>query len=209
MKLGSVEVPKEKVEEGTGRYSYRVKPADVKPEMGNISFTADGKGGVAWGGVHWSYFEDVLKVRAHEPKELRVEKKYFKKVHTPQGVRLEAVNGVVEQGDELVARLVLVSDRVYEYVHLKDERPGCCEPVDVLSSYRWHDGVGFYQATRDTATRYYIDRLGKGKFVLETSFRVQQRGVFSGGLATLQCMYAPEFTARSAAEHFKGQHFKF
>lgn len=200
VKLGSVEVPKEKVEEGTGRYSYRVKPADVKPEMGNISFTADGKGGVAWGGVHWSYFEDVLKVRAHEPKELRVEKKYFKKVHTPQGVRLEAANGVVEQGDELVARLVLVSDRVYEYVHLKDERPSCCEPVDVLSSYRWHDGVGFYQATRDTATHYYIDRLGKGKFVLETSFRVQQRGVFSGGLATLQCMYAPEFTAHSAAE---------
>ena len=84
-------------------------------------------------------------------------------------------------------------------MHLKDERPSCCEPLDVLSSYRWHDGVGFYQATRDTATHYYIDRLGKGKFVLETSFRVQQRGVFSGGLATLQCMYAPEFTAHSAA----------
>ena len=63
--------------------------------------------------------------------------------------------------------------------------------------------MGFYQATRDTATHYYIDRLGKGKFVLETSFRVQQRGVFSGGLATLQCMYAPEFTAHSAAERIE------
>ena len=55
-------------------------------------------------------------------------------------------------------------------------------------------------STRDTATHYYIDRLNKGVFVLETSYRVQQRGVFIGGLATIQCMYAPEFTAHSTAE---------
>ena len=36
--------------------------------------------------------------------------------------------------------------------------------------------------------------------VLETSYRVQQKGVFTGGLATIQCMYAPEFTAHSTAE---------
>ena len=70
----------------------------------------------------------------------------------------------------------------------------------MLSSYRWRDGVGYYQSTRDTATHYYIDRLNKGVFVLETSYRVQQRGRFSGGLATIQCMYAPEFTAHSSAE---------
>ena len=71
---------------------------------------------------------------------------------------------------------------------------------DVLSSYCWRDGVGYYQSTKDTATHYYFDRLNKGVFVLETSYRVQQRGTFSGGLATIQCMYAPEFTAHSAAE---------
>lgn len=27
-----------------------------------------------------------------------------------------------------------------------------------------------------------------------------RRGLFSGGLATIQCMYAPEFTAHSSAE---------
>ena len=85
-------------------------------------------------------------------------------------------------------------------MHLSDERPACAEPVDVLSSYRWRDGVGYYQSTRDTATHYYIDCLNKGVFVLETSYRVQQRGRFSGGLATIQCMYAPEFTAHSSAE---------
>ena len=106
----------------------------------------------------------------------------------------------LEPGDELVTRIEIKSDRSYEFVHLSDGRPACAEPVDVLSSYRWRDGVGYYQSTKDAATHYYIDRLNKGVFVLETSYRVQQKGVFSGGIATIQCMYAPEFTAHSTAE---------
>ena len=181
-------------------YAHRYAAAQIRPEMGEITFTGAGEKGVAWGGVHWTYFEDVLKVRAHEPKELRVEKKYYKKVKGADGTRLTSIDGVLEPGDEIVARLEITSDRTYEFVHLSDERPACAEPEDVLSSYRWRDGVGYYQSTKDTATHYYIDRLNKGVFVLETSYRVQQRGVFIGGLATIQCMYAPEFTAHSTAE---------
>ena len=198
--LGGKEVPKVNAEAGTGLYTHKVPVKEIKPEMGEITFSNDAKGGVAWGGVHWSYFEDILKVRAHEPKELHVEKKYYRKVRGAEGTRLAPIEGALEVGDELVARIVLTSDRIFEYVHVQDERPACAEPVDVLSSYRWQDGVGYYQSTRDTATHYYIDRLGKGTFVLETSFRVQQRGAFVGGLATVQCMYAPEVTAHSAAE---------
>jgi len=198
--LGGVKVPAGNAEKGTGMYSHRYAADEIKPEMGEITFKGAGEKGVAWGGVHWSYFEDVLKVRAHEPKELRVEKKYYKKTKGAGGTRLAAVGDALEPGDELVARLEITSDRSYEFVHLSDGRPACAEPVDVLSSYRWQDGVGYYQSTKDTATHYYIDRLNKGVFVLETSYRVQQKGVFTGGIATIQCMYAPEFTAHSAAE---------
>ena len=191
------------VETGTGMWSVRYDSAAIKPEMGEITFRGAGEKGVSWGGVHWSYFEDVLKVRAHEPKELRIEKKYYKKTKGAEGTRLAAIGEALEPGDEIVARLEITSDRTYEFVHLSDERPACAEPVDVLSEYRWHDGVGCYQSTKDTATHYYIDRLNKGVFVLETSFRVQQRGSFSGGIATIQCMYAPEFTAHSSAESIR------
>ena len=199
--LGGEKVKVDSAEAGTGMWSVRYAADSIKPEMGEIAFSgATENRGVSWGGVHWSYFEDVLKVRAHEPKELSVEKKYYKKVVGPDGTRLTTIEGVLKPGDEIVARLEIKSDRTYEFVHLSDERPACAEPVDVLSSYRWRDGVGYYQSTRDTATHYYIDRLNKGVFVLETSYRVQQRGVFTGGIATIQCMYAPEFTAHSAAE---------
>ena len=198
--LGGEKVPVADAEAGTGMYSHRYAGSQVSPEMGDITFTGAGAKGVAWGGVHWTYFEDVLKVRAHEPKELRIEKKYYRKTKGAEGTRLSPIDGVLEPGDEIVARLEITSDRTYEFVHIQDERPACAEPEDVLSSYRWRDGVGYYQSTRDTATHYYIDRLNKGVFVLETSYRVQQRGVFIGGLATIQCMYAPEFTAHSTAE---------
>ncbi|MBR5548421.1 MAG: hypothetical protein IKU71_01695, partial [Kiritimatiellae bacterium] len=171
------------VETGTGMWSVRYDSAAIKPEMGEITFKGAGEKGVSWGGVHWSYFEDVLKVRAHEPKELRVEKKYYKKTKGAEGTRLAVLGEALEPGDEIVARLEITSDRTYEFVHLSDERPACAEPVDVLSEYRWHDGVGNYQSTKDTVTHYYIDRLNKGVFVLETSFRIQQRGSFSGGIA--------------------------
>ena len=198
--LGGEKVVPEKVEAGTGMYAVRYASDKIRPEMGEITFIGAGEKGVAWGGVHWAYFEDVLKVRAHEPKELRVEKKYYKKVTGPEGTRLSKIEGTLVPGDEIVARLEITSDRTYEFVHLQDERPACAEPDDVLSSYRWRDGVGYYQSTRDTATHYYIDRLNKGTFVLETSYHVRQRGTFVGGLATIQCMYAPEFTAHSTAE---------
>ena len=215
--LAGEKVPAAAAEAGTGMYSVRYAADKIRPEMGEITFTGSGTKheapstkhqalstkhhqGVSWGGVNWTYFEDVLKVRAHEPKELRVEKKYYKKTKGAEGTRLAALGEALEPGDEIVARLEITSDRTYEFVHLSDERPACAEPVDVLSEYRWQDGVGYYQSTKDTATHYYIDRLNKGLFVLETSFRVRQRGSFSGGIATIQCMYAPEFTAHSSAE---------
>ena len=198
--LGGVKVPTENAEKGTGMYSHRYASDEIKPEMGEITFTGAGEKGVAWGGVHWSYFEDVLKVRAHEPKELRIETKYYKKTKGAEGTRLAAIGEALEPGDELVARLEITSDRSYEFVHVSDGRPACAEPEDVISRYKWQDGVGYYQSTKDTATHYYIDRLNKGVFVLETSYRVQQKGVFVGGIATIQCMYAPEFTAHSTAE---------
>ena len=198
--LGGVETPKTNAEKGTGTYSASWRGDEVKPEMGEIVLKSDVPGAVVWGGVNWVYLEDVMKVKKNEPEELRIEKFWFRKIRTAEGERLAPLEGTLEQGDEIVSRLKIRCDRTLEYVHIRDERPTCAEPVDVISGYRWQDGAGYYQSTRDTATHYYLDRLNRGEFVLETSYRVQQRGVFSGGLASIECMYAPEFGAHSTAE---------
>jgi uncharacterized protein YfaS (alpha-2-macroglobulin family) len=103
----------------------------------------------------------------------------------------------VKVGDELVVRVVLRVDRDMEYVHLKDYRGSGTEPVDVLSRYRYQDGLAYYEATRDTASHFFIDYLPKGTYVFQYATRVVHRGSYQTGLAQIQCMYAPEFNSHS------------
>ena len=100
-------------------------------------------------------------------------------------------------GDELVVRIELRVDRDMEYVHLKDQRGSGTEPVNVLSGYRYQDGLGYYESTRDTATHFFMDYLPKGVYIFEYSTRIQHKGKYQTGIAGIQCMYAPEFNSHS------------
>ena len=76
-------------------------------------------------------------------------------------------------------------------------RPAGTEPMDVLSTYKYQDGLFYYQVTKDVATNFFISNLNKGSYVFEYRLRVVQPGNFSTGISTVQCMYAPEFNAHS------------
>jgi uncharacterized protein YfaS (alpha-2-macroglobulin family) len=184
------------VEPGTGFYERRFTGAEVKTKMGEITVKKMDEG-VSWGSVHWQYFEDISKVTPYEGTPLKLKKTLFTKVNTAKGPTLEPVKGALAVGDELVVRIELRVDRDMEYVHLKDQRGSGTEPVDVLSRYKYQDGLAYYESTRDTASHFFIDYLPKGNYVFEYSTRVQQRGSYQTGIAEIQCMYAPEFNSHS------------
>ena len=94
-------------------------------------------------------------------------------------------------------RIELRVDRDMEYVHMKDLRASGFEPLNVFSGYKWQDGLGYYESTRDAATHFFFGYLPKGTYVFEYPLRVNHAGAFSNGIATIQAMYAPEFTAHS------------
>jgi hypothetical protein len=196
--LGGRKIEPEGVEPGTGMYQKRFVGPEVKPSLGKVKLTKTDEG-VSWASLHWQYLEDMAKVTAHEGGQLRLEKQLFVKRNTDKGPVLEPVEGALEVGDELVTRLVLRNDRAMEFVHLKDYRGSGTEPVNVLSGYRWQDGFGYYEMTRDTASHFFIDRLPPGTHVFETSVRVQHRGNYQTGIAEIRCMYAPEFAAHSGS----------
>jgi 5-hydroxyisourate hydrolase-like protein (transthyretin family) len=196
--LGGQVVKPEAVEAGTGFYQNRFVQNEVKPELGKITLTKT-DGGVSWASVHWQYLEDMAKVTSHAGKQLLLEKALFVRKNTDKGPVLVPVNGPVTVGDELVTRVILKNDRAMEYVHLKDLRGSGTEPVSVLSGYRWQDGFGYYEVTRDTASHFFIDRLPPGTHVFETSVRVQHAGKYQAGIAEIRCMYAPEFNAHSGS----------
>ena len=185
-----------KVEPGTGFYEVRFAPTDIKPKLGEITVKKTDPG-VAWGSVHWQYLEDMSKVTPYEGTPLRLKKTLFTKISTAHGQVLQPVKGALAVGDELVVRLELRADRDMEYVHLKDQRGSGTEPVNVLSRYKYQDGLAYYESTRDTASHFFVDYLPKGVYVFEYSSRVQLRGEYQTGVAEIQCMYAPEFNSHS------------
>jgi hypothetical protein len=192
--LGGVAIKPENVEPGTGFYEARFNGPVVKPDLGRIQLTQTAPG-VAWASIHWQYLEDLAKVTAHDTAGLKLEKALFVR----ESGRLEPVAGPVKVGDELVTRLILRNDRAMEFVHLKDSRGSGTEPMNVLSGYRWQDGFGYYEVTRDTASHFFIDTLPAGTHVFETSVRVQHAGTYQSGMAEIRCLYAPEFSAHSAS----------
>ena len=194
--VGDTKVSTANAESGTGFYEQRFVKNEVKPAFGTITVKKTDEG-VSWGSVHWQYLEDISKVTVHDITPLKLTKTLWLKKFTKKGPVLEPVRGPIQVGDEIVCRVELRTDRDMEYVHLKDARGSGTEPTNVLSRYRYQDGLGYYETTRDTASHFFIDYLPKGTYVFEYSIRAVHKGHYPTGMAEIQCMYAPEFNSHS------------
>ena len=196
-------MPGIKTEAGTG-YFKKSWPADqITPEMGKVSITKKGKG-IAWGALYWQYFEDLDKITGAKT-PVTITKELFVRKFTDTGEILEKIDTgtKVKTGDLIRVRIEIKVDRPMEFVHLKDMRAAGFEPLNVLSTYKWQDGLGYYEATGDTATNFFIDYLPEGVYVFEYDLRANNAGNYSNGITQLQCMYAPEFSSHSKGVRVK------
>jgi hypothetical protein len=168
----------------------------IRPVMGTVSVTNDG-GGYVTGALHWQYLERPDRV-APAGSALRVQKTLLLRKDGPGGTFAPITPDTrVAVGDLVQVRLEVQTDQPLSFVHVKDPRAAGLEPVQVLSGYANGRGLGYYQTTHDAASHFFLDHLPGGKHVLEYELRVTHAGTFSGGPATVQCMYAPEYAAHS------------
>lgn len=188
--------PDAKVEAGTGYFKTAWQAGEIKPEMGNVTVTKTDEG-VAWGAVYWQYFEQLDKITPAET-PLKLKKELFLQQNTDRGPVITPIAGKdLHVGDLVKVRIELRVDRTLEYVHLKDMRAAGFEPVSTISTHKYQDGLYYYESPRDLATNFFIGYMPKGTYVFEYALRVSQKGDFSNGITTIQCMYAPEFTSHS------------
>lgn len=196
LKIDPTKMENVKVEEGTGYFKTSWSKNEIKPEMGNV-IVKNKNSVVAWGGLYWQYFEDLDKITPHET-PLKLKKKLFVEKSSASGPVLVPIKkSKVKIGDRIKVRIELRVDRTMEYVHMKDMRASSFEPENVISRYKYQDGLGYYESTKDASTNFFIDYLPKGTYVFEYPLRVTHKGDFSNGITTIQCMYAPEFTSHS------------
>jgi len=197
------EIENVKVEAGTGYFKTSWNNKEIKSEMATITINKK-ENGIAWGGLYWQYFEDLDKITSAES-PLKLNKKLFLKVNTDSGKELKLINEntQLKVGDLITVRIELRSDRDMEFIHLKDMRASGVEPINVLSTYKWQDNLGYYESTKDAATNFFFDRIPKGVYVFEYDVRVNNAGNFSNGISTIQSMYAPEFSSHSKGIRLK------
>ena len=202
VKLGSITIdPKSnteiKTEAGTGYFKTAWSKENIRTDMGEI-IVQKNTDGVAWGALYWQYFENLDKITSATT-HVKITKKLFKQISSNRGPILEPIseNTPLQVGDRVKIRVEIRTDRNLEYVHLKDLRASAFEPENIFSGYRWQDGFGYYESTRDAASHFFIEFLPRGTYVFEYPVRVTHRGVFSNGITSIQCMYAPEFSSHS------------
>ena len=202
--LGGKTLKPSEYEPGTGYFKQNWSGAEVKNSWSNIK-VENPNSNMVWGAAYWQYFEDLDKIKDFQKTPLTIVKQLFKEENSPTGPVLKPVaeGQTLQRGDKIKVRIEIRVDRAMEYVHLKDMRAAGFEPVNVLSGYRWQDGLGYYESTKDLATHFFIDYLPRGTFVFEYPLFVSHKGDMSNGVTTMQCMYAPEFTSHSKGVRVK------
>ncbi|MFK6999677.1 alpha-2-macroglobulin family protein [Flavobacterium oreochromis] len=154
-----------------------------------------------FGGVYWQYFEELDKINSSKNPVINTSKEVFKKVKDTNGEKLIPLKEAsIAVGDKITIRLLITSNADLEFVHLKDLRASCLEPLDVISKYKNHGDLWYYPSSKDTATHFFFDQIAQGTHVIEYDLRVNNTGAFNNGIATIQSMYAPEFNGNSTSQ---------
>lgn len=191
-------------EPGTGYIKKTWHQNEITPAtMGKIKINKKDEG-VSYGAMYWQYFEQLDKITPHET-PLKIKKQLFLQKNTSTGIVIEPITEAtkLQLGDKIKVRIELRVDRDMSYVHMKDMRASGLEPTNTLSGYKYQDGLGYYESTKDASTNFFFSYLNKGTYVFEYPLIVNQYGDFSNGITSIQCMYAPGFTSHSEGIRLK------
>ena len=172
---------------GYVRKTYSGELCDVK----EISFAQAG-GNTGWGAVYAQCLEEMSNVTSGRSSGLSVSREYLL-----DGERMKKDKTTLHVGDKLTVRLVIKADRDMDFIRVEDVKAACMEPEEQLSGYRMGYGTGYYQVNNDASTEFFIDHLRKGTHVIDYTVYIDKAGVYQAGSASVQSVYAPEFSGHS------------
>jgi len=182
-----------------GKSQIVIPGPEVKPEHATVTVEKKSKG-VMFASATWHFSTDKL------PAEERgdffsVKRTYFKRDRDAKGnwvLTPLAEGAVLQPGDQLEVQVSLRTKHAAEYVHLRDPRGAGFEPESATSKWRYDLGLAYYEEVRDSGANFFFEQLPVGEYTFKYRVRANMAGTFRVGPATVQSMYAPEFSAYSA-----------
>ena len=139
--------------------------------------------GTSWGTVYAQFMQDATAI-ADSGEGLVIKRE----IESPaEGMKV---------GSRIKVRITIEAKRDLDFVEVIDRRAACMEPIEQLSGYRNRA----YCMPKDNATYYFLNRVAKGKHIIETEYFIGREGTYDTGTCTAQCAYAPEFKATTGGE---------
>ena len=191
--MGGKNMPIANAEAGTGYQKTTIVGTAIQPQMGKVQIK-NNNNTTAWGALYWQYFEQLDRIKSSSS-GVKIKKQLFLQKQNAKGNILTPITplNVLVLGDVVKVRIEINADRDMEYMHLKDMRSSGFEPINIISQYKYQDGLGYYQSTKDASSNFFINYLKKGVYVFEYELRVSHAGNFANGITSLQSMYAPAY----------------
>lgn len=188
---------------GSGYIKESWMKKEIEPALGKVEISKVSPG-LALGGLYYQYFEQLDQIQSASSTISLQKDLYLKKVVQLKEVLVPITAATpIQLGDIVKVRISIKSDRNLSFIHLKDMRASGFEPTNVTSTYKYKQGFGYYESTKDAATNFFIDYLPQGSYVFEYELRANNAGVFSNGITTIQNLYAPEMSSHSTGIQVK------
>ena len=186
--------PSSEIEQIMGYEKFVKQNSEVTPCDATITLTRHGEH-PSWGAIYWQYDDTLSTIEAHGNNDIEVSRQYY----VMRENRLQAIeHTALHMGDIVTVRLQFTTQRDMQYLTLTDSRPACFEPTQQLPQYLYGGNIWYYCVPSDAGTTFYIEHLPRGTYVIEYQVYVDRKGSYSASAATMQCYYAPQFTAHTA-----------
>ena len=166
----------------------------ITPALANININQNSSH-PGFGAAYWQYYQSYNMIKAAS-NEVKVSKQLYKLIKEDGKEKLVKTSNY-NVGDIVVSRIVVTADRDVSFVSIKDLRASCFAPTSYLSGYNSNGSLYYYEEINDASATIFIDYMPKGTFVFENKMYCTYSGTFVDGIASVQSMYLPQFSANS------------
>jgi len=183
----------------SGNQHWVIPGTEMNADFSDTITVKSATEGIAFASATWHFSTDQPPLEG-QGDLLHVSREFYRRVNYGNEWKLIPlkIGDPVAIGDEVEVHLAISSRFPVEYIQLRDPRPAGFEPEESLSGYRWQMRLSYYEEIRDNGANFFFENLPDGQFTMKHRLRANMAGEFLVGPATMQSMYAPEFTAYSS-----------
>ncbi|MEG1910232.1 MAG: hypothetical protein RR190_04590, partial [Bacteroidales bacterium] len=202
--ISTSQIDEKNTEIGSGYFRKTWTGNEIPSPFNTLRIEKKAGKGISFGALYRQYSEESSKINASKG-GLEIRKTYFVNNSTLDGKeKWEVIDPkkTLKIGDKVQVQLEIRSDRDLDFVHLVNMRAAALEPLASSSGYMYENGLAYYRSIEDASIHYFFEHIDKGHYFISYEVKVDQAGVFSDGVASIQCLYAPEFTGHSQGGQF-------